>query len=152
MADIIKEIKNKLESSGVVTFEEITKGNYDKSDKPIEIGIPTLTTEYCEIGSYGDEVYFVFIIKSDSWSGNLFNLLKNMSGIELYGLSSFRNNYDLDKIEDEIKREPYFQLQLNFNINKYKAEELVGYYKKITHDLIENNAKIVNQLIDNWEK
>jgi len=28
----------------------------------------------------------------------------------------------------------------------------VGYYKKITHDLIENNAKIVNQLIDNWEK
>jgi hypothetical protein len=71
---------------------EETFGNYNKNGKLIECGVPTTTTEFCEIGNYDDIIYFTFVIYSDSFNKNLFENLKNFSNFQIYGFKNFKEN------------------------------------------------------------
>lgn len=142
----IQELKNKIESLGHQVNMEMTSGNYDKDNKLINVPIPTLSTKYCEIGFYNEEVYLVFIIVSKSWSERLYKTFLQIPNLEIYSFKDFHNNYELsDKMESKIKSELYFQIQLNYNVNKCNADEILNLYEKTIHDLLDSGAEIVDQ-------
>jgi len=75
----IEEIKNLLLENERVGEIEFTSGNYDDDGNLIEEKIPTIVTEFCEIGSYKNIVYITFCFYSNSYDNNLIDLLKDFS-------------------------------------------------------------------------
>jgi hypothetical protein len=67
---MINELKSKFDEQRIRYYEELTSGNYDDGGNLIEEKIPTLTTEYCEIGFHNEAVYFVFITESNYWTSD----------------------------------------------------------------------------------
>ena len=130
----------------------MTSGNYDDKGKLIENDIPTISTEFCEIGIYGKTVYFVFIIHSDTYSKKAFDPLKDFSNIQFYGFKDFKNNlypkpdFNYKEFEEEIKKDKYLQIQFNYDFNKTSPELLYKEYLKIKDILIKINVRIVNQM------
>ncbi|MFC1609290.1 hypothetical protein ACFL2R_03795 [Patescibacteria group bacterium] len=65
---------------------EYTSGNYDNMGNLIEGELPTVTTDFCEVGVYENGyVYFVFVVESGSFDAELFEGLKGESNISIYG-------------------------------------------------------------------
>ncbi|MFH0846305.1 MAG: hypothetical protein V1851_02840 [Patescibacteria group bacterium] len=140
----IKEIEKIISRYEKVGEIEFTSGNYNESSLLIEKKIPTITTEFCEIGSYGDTVYFTFVIYSDSYHSELIDILKEFSNFEIYGFKSFLDNYDLKNLENEVKKEKYFQINFNYSISQ-DDKFLSDQYQKIK-GILKNKVEIVNQL------
>jgi len=126
---------------------EETFGNYNKNGKLIEGGVPTTTTEFCEIGNYDDIIYFTFVIYSDSYNKNLSEHLKRFSNFKIYSFKNFLEDIDikLSDFEEKIKKEKYFQINFNFSIVE-DNETLYYKYIEIKDKILESGIKIVNQL------
>ena len=143
----IDQLKTEFEKRSISYSEEFTSGNYDDDGKIINEKIPTLTTEFCEIGFHKTIVYLVFIAKSDSWSSGFLDEIKKFLNLQIYGLKKFEKNYNLAKNpESEIKSEPYFQMQFNFDVNKISVYNLLEEYDKIIQEIKKYNISVVNQL------
>jgi len=107
----INQLKAEFDKRNHHYLEEFTTGNYDDKGRIIDRKIPTLTTEYCEIGFNDQTIYFVFIAQSDSSSKEFFDEIKKFSNLQIYGFKKFEKNYDLSKdLESDIKSEQYFQM------------------------------------------
>ncbi len=141
-----------LEKEEVVGDIEKTFGNYDRNGNLIEYSIPTITTEFCEIGVYSEIVYFTFVIYSDSYNKKLFDNLKDLSNFKVYGFKSFLENFNLYEIEDKIKKEKYFQINFDYS-SIDNVEYLYEQYSKIKNLILDSGVKVVNQLeVDLTEK
>ncbi|TRZ77229.1 DUF3201 domain-containing protein [bacterium] len=131
---------------------EMTSGNYDDEGKLIEGTIPTLTTEFCEIGVYNKTIYFVFIIHSDTYSKELFNVLKKFSNVKFYGSKDFndtlypKSDFQYEEFEEKIKQDKFLQIQFNYDIQEISAKLLYQEYKKIKKIFVEKQVKVVDQL------
>jgi len=131
---------------------EMTSGNYDDKGKLIKGDIPTITTEFCEVGIYEKVIYFVFIIYSDTYNREVFDSLKDFSNIQFYGFKDFKINlypkldFDYKNFEKEVKKDKYLQIQFNYDFNKILPELLYKEYLKIKDLLIKNKVRIVNQM------
>lgn len=141
-----------LENSTRVSELEMISGNYDDKGDLIKEDIPTLITEFCEIGIYKNSVYFVFIVFSNTYNKNLFDLLKKFPNIQFYGFKDFKNNlypkanFDYEQLEKELRKDKHFQIQFNYYINKTTLNDLYQGYIKIRDIFKENKIKVVNQL------
>ena len=141
----IKLLKNNCKTS----LLEFTEGNYDRNGKLIKSGVPTITTDFCEIGGYKDKMYFVFVVISDSFNLSFFDRIKDLD-IEIYGFRNFKDNlfpaenFDVSSFVKDCKREKYLQLQFNFD--KMDVEKLFREYKKVTNIFQEFKIQILNQL------
>lgn len=146
-AKILELRKLFLEKGETVGEVEDTSGNYDNRGNLIEDEIPTITTEFCEIGVYNETIYFTFVIHSDSYNIKLTELLKQISNFKIYCLKNFLENIDIksENFEEKIKKEKYFQI--NFEYPVYEdSNYLFDRYSEIKKSILDSNIKIVNQL------
>ena len=131
---------------------EMTHGNFDDSGNLIKTGIPTLTTNLCEVGIHNDDLYFVFIINSNTCNKTLFDSLKIFSNIKIYSFKNFKNtlypvlNFIYENFEKEIIKEKYFQIQFDFDLNIITPDQLHKEYRNIEDIFVNNNTEIINQL------
>ena len=139
-------IKSKISVSEL----EFTKGNYDHSGNFIKEYLPTITTDFCEIGLYDNKIYFVFIIKSKTFNLELFSKIKYYSNIKIYGFVNFKStlfpseNFDLDNFIKKIQDDKYLQIQFDFN--DIVISDLFKEYTSIVNVFKKNKTIVVNQL------
>ncbi|MBU1046900.1 hypothetical protein KKH36_03950 [Patescibacteria group bacterium] len=134
-----------LENNEKVGKLEYTSGNYDEEGVLIEKDIPTITTEFCEIGIYSNIIYFTFVINSNSYNEKLIDSLKNFSNFKIYGFKNFLEDYNLKDLENEIKKDKYFQVNFNYSIDE-KVEFLLKQYQEIKKNMLKSKIEIINQL------
>ena len=141
-----------LEKNGRVSDIEMTDGNYDERGDLIENSIPTITTDFCEIGNYDNIVYFTFVLYSSTYDKKLLDLLKNFLNMQIYGFKDFKTifypriDFNHENFEKSIKKEKYFQVNFNFNLKDLTLESLYKEYIKIRNIFTKNKVKVVNQL------
>jgi hypothetical protein len=139
-----------IKSKKPVSKFEFTKGNYDSSANLIEESLPTITTDFCEIGLYNNEIYFVFVAKSKTFNVELFNKLKNKSNMKIYGFIDFNKtlfpvkNFNFDNFIKKIKNDKYLQIQFDFK--NIKLFDLFENYSNLVNIFEKNKVIIVNQL------
>jgi hypothetical protein len=137
-------IRNKI----IVSEIEYTKNNYDNG-RLIKNDIPTITTEFCEIGIIRNKFYFVFIIESKNFNLKLFEKLQNKQNINIYGFLDFNrnlfpiNNFNLKYFLKEIQKDKYLQFQ--FDYKNIKTDKLFEEYINLTK-LFKKFVKVINQL------
>ncbi len=147
----IKSLKSKFEKNKVkVSQIEYTSNNFDDDGNLIKTDLPTITTNYCEIGLHNNKVYFVFIINSESFKKDLFDSIKQVNDLKIYGFKDFKTTlypskyFDYKIFRKNILKDKYLQIQFTFR--DIKVPELYKEYLKIIDKLEKNNIKIVNQL------
>ncbi|MFC1645344.1 hypothetical protein ACFL08_04945 [Patescibacteria group bacterium] len=130
---------------------ERTSGNYDNDGNLIEGELPTVTTDFCEVGLYDDDgAYFVFVVESKTFDLGLLEELKKESDISIYGFVDFNENlypvsdFNEDKFFKQVKKDKYLQIQFDFE--EPETEELYGEYCRIVELLKNSNVKVVNQI------
>lgn len=135
---------------------EYTKNNYDHLANLIKKNLPTITTDFCEIGLLNNKIYFVFIVKSKTFDIELFNQLKNKSNAKIYGFVDFNKtlfpvkNFNFDNFMKEIKKDKYLQIQFDYkNINAF---DLSKEYSNLVNVFKKNKVAVVNQLKVNLTK
>jgi len=142
-----------LEKKENVSEIEMTSGNYDNEGNLITEKISTITTDWCEIGIYHDIIYFTFVIYSESYNKNSFNLLKDFSNVQFYGFKDFKtilyptSNFEYKHFEQKIKKDKYIQINFNYNPNKLPINELHNEYINIREKIKKSAIRIVNQLL-----
>lgn len=153
--DYLSKLRNILTKNNEdISDLEMTSGNYDDNGNLIKEDVSTLTTRFCEIGVYQNNIYFVFIIQSDNYTEKLFESLKSFSNIQFYGFKDFKNNlypkdnFSYQEFEKEIKKDKYLQIQFNYQISKMLPELLFGEYNKIRNILNNNKVEVINQIKD----
>lgn len=139
-------IKNKKPVSRL----EYTKNNYDNKGSLIKKELPTFTTDFCEIGIYKNEMYWVFIIESKTFNSKLFESLKDKLNVKIYGFLDFNKtlypvkNFDYNKFIKTIQQDRYLQIQFDF-----KNTETISLFKEY-EDIVEifnkSKVKVINQL------
>jgi hypothetical protein len=134
-----------------------TKNNYDNSGNLIKEDLPTTTTDFCEIGLYNDEIYFVFIVESKTFNIELFNELKNKANVKMYRFVDFNQtlfpveNFNLDIFMKEIQKDKYLQIQFDFK--EIETFDLFKEYSNLVNIFEKSKVVVVNQLeIDLAEK
>lgn len=139
-----------IENKKSVSEVEYTKNNYDSGGNLIERDLPTITTDFCEIGLYNGEIYFVFIIDSETFNSELFGAIKNMPNARMYGFADFNkilypaNNFDFDNFIKQIQKDKYLQIQFDFkDINTFG---LFKEYSDLVNIFEKSKAAVVNQL------
>lgn len=150
--ELIENLRKALLRKKVAVSKlEMTSGNYDEKGRLITKPIPTITTELCEIGSYGNMVYFVCVISSNSFNSTLFRILKTYANAKVYGFINFKATlypaprFSYIKLKSVIEKEKYFQVQFEY-CDDLTAQELYEQYLKIKNDLLACRLTIVNQL------
>lgn len=139
-----------IEKGEPVSEIEYTKNNYDEDSNLINAGLPTITTNYCEIGLYDQKIYFVFIIKSKTFNKALFNYIKDQPGVQIYGFVDFKttlfpkSDFDYKKFIDLINKDKYLQIQ--FNTKEIKVKNLFILYSKLTSVFDKSKVVVVNQI------
>lgn len=147
-----------LEKNEKVGELEMTIGNYDDGGELIGEPIPTITTDFCEIGVYGDTIYFVFVIYSESYNKRLFDLVKDMTTVRIYGFDDFKTIlypktvFNYQEFEEVVRMDKYLQLQFSFGLNSITANSLMVEYKKIKDVFVDSGAEVINQLKVNLAK
>jgi len=130
---------------------EFTTGNYDDKGILINKSIPTITTEFCEIGIYNETLYFVYIIHSKSFNENFFDKIIK-ENVQIYSFKNFKtnlypqNNFKYANFVKKINNEKLLQIQINFDYNKNTIHDIFKHYKNIKKLFIQNDIKVVNQL------
>jgi len=133
---------------------ELTPGNYDNFGNLIEIDIPTVTTDLCEIGIFDNSLYFVVIVSSDTFKRFDFDLLKTFSNIKIYGLKEFNrtlypiSNFIYENFERQILNDKYLQIQFDYQYSVINPEDLFKEYKKMKHLFANSELRVVDQLKD----
>lgn len=112
--------------------------------------MPTITTDFCEVGLYNGEIYLVFIIESKTFNSKFFGKIKNKSNVKMYGFIDFNNilypvsDFNYDNFFESIQQDKYLQIQFNFkNISTF---DLFTEYINIINIFDKNKITIVNQL------
>ena len=129
---------------------EYTKNNYDKFGNLINEELPTITTDYCEIGLYNDEIYLVFILESKIFNLELFNKIKNKLNVKIYGFVDFNKtlypiiNFDYNEFIKIINKDKY--VQIRFDFKDIFINDLFIEYTKIVKLFNESEVMVVNQL------
>jgi len=149
---LIKEIRESfIEKGEMIGSFEKTTGNFDKKGNLIEASIPTVTTEFCEIGSYDDIIYFTFVIYSDSYNKKIIGNLRDFSNFQIYGFKNFlenlypKENFNFKEFERELKKEEYFQINFDYSVEN-DVEYLYEQYSKIKNLILDSEVRVVNQL------
>ncbi len=139
-------IENKKSISGL----EYTKNNYGNTGNLIKESLPTITTDFCEIGLYNGEIYFVFIIDPKTFNLGFFDKIKNIPNMKMYGFTDFNkilypaNNFDSDAFIKQIQKDKYLQIQFDFkNID---ALALFKEYSGLVNIFKKSKVAVVNQL------
>ena len=135
---------------------EYTKNNYDHKGNLTEEYLPTITTNFCEIGICNGKIYFVFIIDSKTFGLKFFNKLKNKLNVKLYGFVKFNktlypvDDFNFDKLMKKIQKDKYLQIQFDYkNIN---AHDLFKKYFDLVNIFKNNKIVIIDQLKINLTK
>jgi len=149
----ISNIKSLLKEAGQYVSEvEMISGNYDDDGSLISTKIPSITTDFCEIGTYDEICYFTIILKSDLFSKDLLDSLSAYKNIQIYGLNNFlenyypKDNFIYKKFEEKIRSEEYTQVQFNFDSKKLTPEKIVQEYTKIKSLFEKLKIAVENQL------
>jgi hypothetical protein len=88
--DFIKDLRKSLITHGIeVSDVEYTEGNYTDDGILIPQKIPTITTPYCEIGNFENDLYMVFIIHADSFNQKFFEEIVLHYDVQIYGFVDF---------------------------------------------------------------
>lgn len=145
-----------IKNGKLVSKLEYTKNNYDNNGNLIDEAIPTITTNYCEIGLYDREIYFVFILESQTFNKTLFNSIKSIPNIYIYGFEDFNKtlypsrNFNYNDFVKTIRQDKY--LQVKFSFENIKVVDLYKIYCDLVDVFDKNNAKVINQLKINLAK
>jgi len=151
--DFLQELRILLiRNGGLVGNIEMTSGNYDDSGNLINGDIPTITTDLCEIGIYGDVLYFVVIALSSTFTENAFDSLRTLPNIRIYGFKEpnktlypapafIYGDFKKKTLDDE-----YLQMQFNYGYGIIDPQGLLNEYHKIKDLLANSGMKVVNQL------
>lgn len=149
---ILNSLRKLLQShSQPVSEIEVTFGNYDQG-KVIPEGVPTITTDVCEIGIYNNTYYFTVVLRSELFSKHLFDDVKNLESIHIYGFKNFledyypSDNFSFQKLENQIKSEIYFQIEFIFSVNKIIVKEMFKRYLELQEVFKKYELAVVNQL------
>ncbi len=111
-----------IKNNKSVSKLEYTKNNYDNTGNLIKEELPTITTDFCEIGIYNGEVYLVFILESKTFNLELFSEIKNKSNVKMYGFVDFNKilypvaSFDYNSFIELIKKDKYLQIQFDLKI------------------------------------
>jgi len=138
-----------IKSKKSVSDLEYTKDNYDNSGNLIKEDLPTITTDFCEIGLYNDEIYFVFIVESKTFNIELFNELKNKSNVKIYGFVDFNKtlfpikNFNHDIFMKKVQKDKYLQIQFDFK--EIEVFDLFKEYSNLVNVFEKNKVVVVNQ-------
>lgn len=139
-----------IENNKPVSGLEYTKNNYDKTGNLINEELPTITTDFCEIGLYDGEIYLVFIIESKTFNLELFSEVKNKSNVKIYGFVDFNKtlypvpDFNYEKLIGQIQEDKYLQIQFDFkNISTF---DLFTEYLKMVNVFDKSKVVVVNQL------
>jgi hypothetical protein len=139
-----------IENNESVSDLEYTKNNYDNDGNLIKEELPTITTNFCEIGLREGEIYLVFILESKAFNLELFSKIKNKSNVKMYGFIEFNktlypvSDFNYDKFIDSIQKDKYLQIQFDFkNISTF---DLFTDYTKIINVFDKSKVAVVNQL------
>ena len=150
-ANYLDKFRNILIAKGhLVSKLEYTTDNYDNQGNLIIDRLPTLTTDYCEIGVHNDELYFVFIIKSKSFNDKLFSSIKNMNNLWIYGFEDFKQNlypktdFNHKIFLTQVDEDEFLQIQ--FDYKNIDLNELYTNYCKLIDIFNETKIVVVNQL------
>lgn len=141
-----------VDAGGEAGGLEMTFGNFDDDGHLINEGVPTVTTDRCEIGAYGNTLYFVFVVFSKTFSARLLEELKKFPNASIYGFKDFKTNlYPAAGFDDHgflqaIKKDIYLQIQFNHELNQITPETAFVDYQKVGAVLAASGAEIVNQL------
>lgn len=149
---ILNSLRKLLQSHNQPVSEiKITFGNYDKGEI-IEKGVPTITTDLCEIGIYNNTYYFIVVLYSELFSKKRFDEVKDLDGIHIYGFKNFledyysSNNFSFQILENQIKSEVYFQIEFSFSSKEIGAKEMLTKYLELQEVFKNYNLAVVNQL------
>lgn len=147
----LEELRNLLLKNDIpVSKIEYTSENFDHNGTIIKEELPTITTNICEIGLYDEEIYFVFIIESETFNKKLFELIESKRNSSIYGFKYFKQNFypkedfNYDAFLKEIKKDKYLQIQFDFKM--IKPAELYQEYCNLAELFKINKAKVINQL------
>jgi hypothetical protein len=139
-----------IENNKSVSELEYTKNNYDNAGNLIKEELPTITTDFCEIGLYNEEIYFVFILESKTFNLKFFSAIKNKSNVKMYGFIDCNKtlypstNFNYNDFINLIKRDKYLQIQFDFK--NITTLDLFSEYTKILNDFYKSKVVVVNQL------
>ncbi len=142
--------KNLIVNNTSVSELEYTKDNYDNDGNLIKEALPTITTDFCEIGLHNDEVYLVFILESKTFNLKLFNAVKNKSNVKIYGFINFNQtlypviNFNYDSFIKLVQKDRYLQIQFDFK--NITTADLLNEYANIVNIFDTNKVAVVNQL------
>jgi len=147
----LKKFREKfVENNKIVSKIEYAKNNYDNNGNLINEDLPIITTDFCEVGLYGDEFYFVFVIESKTFNSELFDQIKNKSNVKIYGFIDFNKtlfpikNFKFDNLMEEIQKDKYLQIQFDFKNSE--IDYLYKEYCDLVNCFIKNKIVVVNQL------
>lgn len=153
---LITDLRKKLSVNNQKVSEiEMISGNYGDKGDLVSGKIPTITTEFCEIGAYNNICYFTIILNSKSFSKELFSSISNYPNIQLYGLKSFKENYypkedfSYNELVKQIFTERFMQIQYNFDISKTKPADVLKSYLEIKSVFERSKTSVINQLVEN---
>lgn len=129
---------------------EYTQNNYDDAGNLIKESLPTITTDFCEIGLHEGEIYFVFIIDSKTFSIELFDIIREILNVKIYGLADFKKtlypvkDFNRGYFFKQIKKDKYLQIQ--FDYKNLSVIDLFQEYFKLTDIFKKSRVAVVNQL------
>lgn len=139
-----------LKNKKSVSELEYTKNNYDNKGKLIEEDLPTITTDFCEVGLHDDEIYFVVIVEPKTFNLELFNKIKDKEDVQIYGFTDFNrtlypsDKFDFDKFLKQNRKEKYIQIQ--FNYKNISASDLFEEYSSLATTFKGYSVVVINQL------
>ncbi len=147
-----------IKDNQIVGDIEFTTGNYGEDGNLIKKSIPTITTDFCEVGVYNDIIYLTFIIYSISCNKKLFDFIKNYSHIKIYGFKDFHtilypcSDFNYQGFVEKIKHDKYLQIQFNYKYSELVEDKLYIEYLKLRNVFINSKVNVVNQLAVNLKE
>jgi len=139
-----------LDNKQPVSDIEYTENNYDGDWNLIEEKIPTITTDFSEIGYQNDKFYFVFVTESSSFHKIILDELKWKPDMKIYGFVNFNktlyptDSFDLDVFMNSIKKDKYLQFQFDFK--NWELSDIYNEYCNLVDIFKKNEILVVDQL------
>jgi hypothetical protein len=138
-----------LKNNVSVSKIELTSGNFDNQLNLIHKPIPTITTDLCEVGLHDNQVYFVFVIRSQTFEKKLFSKLKKYS-LTIYPFRDFKktlypsDKFDYPVFQNDLKKDELVQIQVN--LLTLSSSKIYEQYKNLAEIFAKSSVSIINQL------